>query len=127
MPKRSIVKIQSNKWSSRAELLAMAVIGTLVASTPVEAATGAQYDFESGLQGWASFNSATVAVSTAAAQAGSQSLLATTNASGAGGPGIVVTSLLLPGATYPITGWARLVSGETATNADLTVMRSDPS
>ncbi len=64
---------------------------------------------------------------TAAAYAGSYSLLTTTNSSGAGGPSISLNSMLLPGAKYTITGYVKLTSGESATNANFTIKRSDPS
>jgi endo-1,4-beta-xylanase len=89
----------------------------------------ATYDFEDGTtQGWSSFNGASAPVnSTAAAESGTHSLLTTTGSSGAGGPSINATTILLPGAKYTITGWVMLTSGETATNADFTVKRSDSS
>jgi endo-1,4-beta-xylanase len=85
------------------------------------------YDFEDGTaQGWTSFNGASLpANSTAAAFSGTQSLLTTTNSSGAGGPSIHLTNLV-PGATYQITGHVLLTSGEAATAANFTVQRMDP-
>jgi endo-1,4-beta-xylanase len=104
-------------------LLAILVLGASLAQAQVVA----QYDFESGTQGWTSFNGATVTTSTAAAQAGSQSILATTNSSGgSSGPSINLGPVLLPGAKYNITGWVRLTSGETATSANFTILRNDP-
>jgi endo-1,4-beta-xylanase len=100
----------------------------LLGIVPASAQVIATYDFEnSTTQGWSSFNGATVAVSTAASESGAASLLVTTNASGAGGPGISVTSLLVPGATYQISGWAMLTTGENATNANFTMQRTDAS
>lgn len=91
--------------------------------------TVATYSFEDGTAGgWTSFNGATAPVaSTAAAYAGSYSLLTTTGSSGSGGPFISTSSLLLAGAQYTITGYVRLTTGETATNANFTMKRSDPS
>ena len=88
----------------------------------------AQYDFEDGTaQGWGSFNGAsTPANSTAAAYTGTHSLLTTTGSGGAGGPTILLSSILLPGATYKITGYVMLTSGESATSADFTMKSSDP-
>ncbi len=99
----------------------------LLCGNPAGAQVAVQYDFEDGTaQGWGSFNNATApANSTAAAFTGTHSLLTTTNSSGAGGPGIVLTGLL-PGATYQITGQLRLTSGEPATTANFTVQRADP-
>ncbi len=103
-------------------LIVFALLGGCVASAQVVG----QFDFEDGTtQGWTGFNGATVAVTTAAAESGTHSLLNTTNASGAGGPSILVTGTLLPGATYQITGWVMLTSGEAATNANFTMKRTD--
>src|SRR5579863_9479916 len=97
-------------------------------SFPAHAQIVGQYDFEDGtVQGWTGFNGASVSNSTAAAESGTHSLLAITNSVGQGGPGIQVANLLLPGATYQITGWVMLTSGEPATNANFTIKRSDPS
>ncbi|HXS75367.1 MAG TPA: carbohydrate binding domain-containing protein, partial [Terracidiphilus sp.] len=87
------------------------------------------YDFEDGTaQGWTSFNGATVPTSTnAAAYSGTRSLLTTTGSSGQGGPSINVGSVLQAGAKYTITGYVRLTSGESATNANFTIRRSDAS
>lgn len=89
----------------------------------------ATYDFEDGTaQGWVSFNGATAPVATtAAAYSGNFSLLTTTGSGGAGGPSLSVSSVLLPGAKYTITGYVRLTSGESATNANFTVRRNDAS
>jgi len=90
----------------------------------------ATYDFEDGTtQGWTSFNGATSpANTTAAAESGTHSLLTTTNSSGASsGPGISLSSAILqPGANYTITGFVMLTSGESATNANFTIRRTDP-
>lgn len=108
-------------WSA---VLAMAVMS----AGTVHAQTVATYNFESGTDGWVSFNGASAPVqSNAAAYAGSYSLLTTTSSSGAGGPSITLTGILQAGATYSITGWVRLTSGEAASNANFTVKRSDPS
>ena len=101
----------------------------LLGVTRLSAQTVATYDFEDGTaQGWTSFNGASTPTnSTAAAFSGSHSLLTTTNTSGAGGPAISANSVLQAGAKYTITGYLRLTSGETATNANFTIKRSDPS
>src|SRR5690242_6269605 len=112
-----------HRWMLFALFAIMAVLG----ACPANAQVVAQYDFETGTRGWTPFFGATVAASTAAAQSGSQSLLATTSSTGTGGPSISLTGLLLPGATYQITGHVLLSSGETATNANFTIARSDPS
>jgi endo-1,4-beta-xylanase len=89
----------------------------------------ATYSFEDGAaDGWTSFNGATTPVATnAAAYTGSYSLLTTTGSGGAGGPSIPMSSVLQAGATYTITGYVMLTSGETSSNANFTIKRSDPS
>jgi endo-1,4-beta-xylanase len=95
----------------------------------LSAQTVATYSFEDGTaDDWTSFNGASTPVATnAAAYAGSYSLLTTTGSGGAGGPSISLSSVLLPGAKYTITGYLELTSGESATNANFTVQRNDPS
>ena len=101
----------------------------LLCSSHLNAQTIATYSFEDGTaDGWASFNGASTPVATnAAAYSGSFSLLTTTGSSGAGGPSLTLSSVLLPGATYTITGYVQLTSGESASNANFTIKRSDPS
>ncbi|HLK18830.1 MAG TPA: endo-1,4-beta-xylanase [Bryobacteraceae bacterium] len=101
---------------------------TMFCARPIAAQVVATYDFEDGTaQGWASFNGASIpANSTAAAFSGTHSLLTTTNSSGSGGPSINLSSILVPGATYTITGHVLLTPGESATDANFTIKRSDP-
>jgi len=107
--------------------VSIAVFAFLVVRS-ADAQVVATYTFESGTQGWTGFNGANVTgTSTVSDVAGTQSLVTTTNSGGAGGPSIAVTGLLLPGATYTITGFVMLSSGEAATNANFTMKRSDPS
>ena len=109
--------------------LALTLLTALGCIKPASAQVIAQYGFEDGTaQGWASFNGASTPVATtAAAHSGTDSLLTTTNSSGAGGPGIQLSlSSLVPGATYQITGFVLLTPGEPATNANLTMRRDDP-
>ncbi|HEX4577729.1 MAG TPA: carbohydrate binding domain-containing protein, partial [Edaphobacter sp.] len=90
----------------------------------------ATYSFSDGTaDGWSSFNGASAPVaSSAAAYTGSTySLLTTTSSSGAGGPSISLSGVLQAGAKYTITGYVMLTSGESATNANFTIKRSDPS
>ena len=108
-------------------LIASVAILTFFGAYPTSAQVVAQYNFESGTQGWTGFNGASVQVTSAAAESGTQSLLTTTNSSGAGGPSVVLTGLLLPGATYQISGYVMLTSGEAATNANFTMKRTDTS
>jgi len=102
---------------------------TLLSVGRMSAQTVATYSFEDGTtQGWVSFNGASVPVaSNAAAYVGSYSLLTTTGSGGAGGPSIAMTGVLQAGAAYTITGYVRLTNGESATNANFTIKRSDPS
>jgi endo-1,4-beta-xylanase len=95
----------------------------------LSAQTVATYSFEDGTaDGWTSFNGASTPVATnAAAYAGSYSLLTTTGSGGAGGPSISLSSILQAGAKYTITGYVQLTSGESASNANFTIKRSDPS
>jgi endo-1,4-beta-xylanase len=101
----------------------------LVTVPHLQAQTVATYDFEDGTtQGWSSFNGATTpGNTTAAAYSGSHSLLTATATSGSGGPSIALNSVLQPGAKYTITGYVMLTPGESATNANFTIKRSDPS
>ncbi len=99
----------------------------LFCASPAAAQVVATYDFESGTQGWTSFNGASAPVtSKAEAYSGSYSLLTTTGSGGAGGPSISMNAILLPGATYKITGYLRLTAGESATSANFTMKRTDP-
>jgi len=101
----------------------------ILSAGPLTAQVAAQYDFEDGtVQGWGSFfnggNAPTNAIGTA--HAGTHSLLTSTSSTGTGGPSIDITSILVPGATYQITGFIRLTTGESAANANFTVKRADP-
>ena len=93
------------------------------------AQTVATYSFEDGTaDGWASFNGASTPVATtAAAYAGTYSLLTSTSSSGSGGPSISLNGVLVPGAQYTITGYVQLTAGESASNANFTIKRTDPS
>jgi endo-1,4-beta-xylanase len=101
----------------------------LCASLPVSAQVVATYTFADGTaDGWTSFNGASTPVaSNAAAYTGSSySLLTTTNSGGAGGPSLSLNGVLQAGAQYTLTGWVQLTSGESASNANFTIRRSDP-
>ncbi len=108
---------------------AVTLVFALACASSLGAQTVATYSFEDGTaDGWTSFNGATTPVaSNAAAYAGSYSLLTTTGATGAGGPSIALGSVLLAGAKYTITGYVMLTSGESASNANFTMKRSDAS
>jgi endo-1,4-beta-xylanase len=116
--------IQAGKFG----ILRVVLCGILFGACAAYAQVVATYDFEDGTaQGWVSFNGATAPVNTtSAAQSGTHSLLTTTGSSGQGGPSINASSTLLPGATYTITGFVMLTPGETATNANFTIKRTDP-
>jgi endo-1,4-beta-xylanase len=88
-----------------------------------------QYDFEDGTtQGWTGFCGATVANSTDVAESGTHSLLVSGRTQNCAGPSLNVTSLLVPLATYQITGWVRLPASETGTDqANFTVIQVDSS
>ena len=115
------------EWCWWTLIPSIVLIAALFGVAPASAQVVAQYDLETGTQGWTAFFGATVALSTAAAESGSQSLLTTTSSTGTGGPSISLTGLLLPGATYQISGYVMLTGGETATSANFTIARSDPS
>ena len=113
--------------TSRAFYLIL-VLALLFASR-LGAQTVATYSFEDGTAGgWTSFNGASTPVATtAAAYAGSYSLLTSASSTGSGGPSISLNSVLLPGAQYTITGYVQLTAGESASNANFTIKRTDPS
>ncbi len=105
----------------------LTVILALLSAVPASAQVVEQYTFESGTQGWTSFYGASTPVtSTVSNVSGTQSLLTSTSSSGTGGPSVALTGVLLPGATYQITAYVMLTSGEANTNANFTMMRSDP-
>lgn len=102
---------------------------TLLCAGRLDAQTVATYNFDDGTaDGWTSFNGAsTPTASTAAAYTGSYSLLTTTGSSGQGGPSISLNSVLQAGATYSITGYVMLANGESASNANFSIKRTDSS
>jgi endo-1,4-beta-xylanase len=101
---------------------------TFVFAGQLGAQVVASYSFEDGTADeWSSFNGATTPAATnALAEAGSFSLLTTTGATGQGGPSIQATGTLLAGAQYTITGFLQLTAGETASSANFTIRRTDP-
>jgi endo-1,4-beta-xylanase len=124
--------IKCTPHSFRARIVSLSCVISLFTFLFVghmDAQTVATYGFEDGTAGgWSSFNGASTPVATnAAAHSGSFSLLTTTSSSGAGGPSILASTILLPGAKYTITGFVQLTPGETATSANFTMKRSDPS
>jgi len=122
---------RKNRPSSQnriAILMPAVLVLALLGASHLSAQTVATYNFDDGTaDGWTSFNGASTPVATnAAAYSGSYSLLTTTNSSGQGGPSISLSSLLQPGAQYTITGYVMLTPGESATNANFTMQRTDP-
>ncbi len=113
--------------SIRFVLVSSFAIVILLAVYPANAQVVEQYTFESGTQGWVGFNGATVVGTTTAVaeQSGTASLQTNTNSSGAGGPSVTLTGVLLPGATYQISAWIMLTNGEAATSANFTMQRTD--
>jgi len=107
-------------------LIPSLLIAMFIVVCPAGAQVVEDYTFESGTQGWTGFNGATI-VGTAAVgeQAGTASLQTNTSSSGAGGPSVTLTGVLLPRATYQISGWVMLTNGEAATSANFTMKRTD--
>jgi endo-1,4-beta-xylanase len=105
------------------------LIPAFLLASHLSAQVVATYNFNDGTaDGWTSFNGASTPVaSNAAAYEGAYSLLTTTGSSGSGGPSIALNSVLLAGAKYTITGYVQLTGGESASNANFTIKRSDPS
>jgi endo-1,4-beta-xylanase len=120
--------IQVSSSNRIAILLSACLLFALLGIAPLHAQTIGTYNFDDGTaDGWTSFNGASAPVaSNAAAYTGSYSLLTTNSSSGAGGPSISLNTLLQAGATYTITGYVQLTNGESATNANFTMKRTDP-
>src|SRR5579863_3746562 len=115
------------RFLSQNHLFLCTMVLSLACTSSLNAQTVATYSFEDGTaDGWTSFNGASTPVaSNLAADSGSWSLLTTTGSGGAGGPSINLGGVLQAGATYTITGFVMLANGESATNANFTVKRSD--
>src|ERR1700723_44096 len=127
----SVIKYCLRSFRIRSTSLSCSItLLTVLMAAPLNAQVVASYSFEDGsADGWSSFNGATVPVATnAAAEAGSFSLLTTTNSSGSSsGPSLSLGSTLLAGAKYTITAFVQLTPGEAMTDADFTIRRTDPS
>jgi endo-1,4-beta-xylanase len=127
---RVVESFEESQFLGRLGRIALAIlIFTLASSAQLRAQVVATYSFDDGTaDGWTSFNGASTPVaSNAAAYAGSYSLLTTTGSGGAGGPSISLNGVLQAGAQYTITAYVMLTSGESASNANFTIKRSDPS
>ncbi len=120
-----MIQSVSSRWFVLIPSFVMVIL--LLAVYPANAQVVEQYTFESGTQGWVGFNGATVVGTTTAVaeQSGTASLQTNTSSSGAGGPSVILTGLLLPGATYQISAWVMLTNGEAATSANFTMERTD--
>ena len=107
----------------------IAAVFLMLGGLSLRAQTVATYDFEDGTaDGWNSFYTATTPVATTAdAYTGSYSLLTSTGSAGHGGPSINLSTVLLPGAQYTITGWVKLAPGTTSGNANFSMVRVDAS
>lgn len=129
----SLASFRHGMRTFRSTRLLMAALASAIGCVPLlHAQTVATYTFADGTaNGWTSFNGASTPTATTAASysgSGSQySLLTTTSSSGAGGPSIALNSVLQAGATYTITGYVMLTSGEADSNANFTIKRTDPS
>jgi endo-1,4-beta-xylanase len=111
--------------SCRAAFVFLAISGI----SPAVAQVVATYDFEAGTQqGWTSFCGAALSNTTEAAESGSHSLKVTGRTQNCAGPSIQLVGVLVPKATYQITGWVRLTPGETSTDsANMTLQQVDSS
>lgn len=99
----------------------------LFSASSLSAQVVTTYDFEDKTaDGWGSFyNASNPVASMAAAYSGTYSLLTSTSSTGTGGPSISLNKVILPGAKYTITGWVKLTSGESAQNANFSIVRTD--
>ena len=123
-----------NLLLAAAAFLAAAVMLALPVGAQTLPQQIAQYTFEDGTaDGWTSFYLAsqptysTTATAATDPDGGTGSLLTTVNytsSGGGGGPALQVNNLI-PGATYTITGYVMLTSGEAASDANFTVQRQD--
>ncbi|MGH9615319.1 MAG: endo-1,4-beta-xylanase [Acidobacteriaceae bacterium] len=129
MTTRAEDRNQSNSRNWTAVISCLIFVLALLCASHLSAQTVATYSFEGSADGWTSFNGAsTPTPTTAAAYAGTYSLLTTTNSGGkSSGPSISLNNVLVPGAQYTITGYIELTAGESATTANFSIVRSDPS
>jgi len=125
-------------WPARSRILPIATAAFLASAAMLALPASAQtlpqqvadYTFaDGGVDGWTSFYDASAPTYSAAAteDPGTGSLLTTVNytsSGGGGGPALQLTGLV-PGATYTITGYVMLTSGEAASVANFTVQRQD--
>jgi endo-1,4-beta-xylanase len=89
------------------------------------AQTVVQHDWEDGtLQGWTPFGGVVLTNSTAAAHAGTRSLLTTGRTAGFNGPSRELGTLLTAGTVYQFTAFVRLAPGESGTQVKMTMRRT---
>src|SRR5579884_2296378 len=107
--------------------LALPALLAFAGCWPLHGQVVAQYDFEDGTQqGWASFCGSTLTNTTEAAESGTHSLKVTGRTQDCSGPSRELANVLAPRATYQITAWVRLTSGETSTDsANMTIRQVD--
>lgn len=110
----------------RAFLLSFCAVASLHAMTAPAGAQVVQHDWEDGsLEGWVPRGGGVTLTNTAAAaRSGSRSLLTTGRSQGFHGPSLDILPLLTPGTVYQVTVSVRLVAGEPATQAIMTVQRT---
>lgn len=111
-------------WRARLAWRALGLLLSLGAPLAAQAQL-VQSTWEDGsVQGWAPFGGVTLSNSAAVAHGGTRSLLTTGRTATFNGPSLNLTSKLLAGATYQITGWARLSAGTPATQVKLSMQRT---
>jgi endo-1,4-beta-xylanase len=100
----------------------------VAAAVGANAQTLVQNNWEDGtVQGWSPFGNVSLLNSVGAANSGTRSLLTTGRTAGYNGPGVNLAGLLVPGATYQVTVWARLLvttPATPATQVSMTVQRT---
>jgi endo-1,4-beta-xylanase len=107
----------------RASAQALVGLAACISMACAMAQTLVQNNWEDGtLQGWGPFGSASLVNSAAAANSGTRSLLTTGRTAGYNGPSVNLAGLLVPGATYQLTVWARLLATTPATPATQVAM-----
>jgi len=121
---------RARSWSWLAALMAGAFMLPVPAAAQTLPQQIADYTFADGTaDGWIAFFDASAPTYSAAAteDPGTGSLLTTVNytsSGGGGGPSLQLNNLI-PGATYTITGYVMLTSGEAASDANFTIQRQD--
>ena len=109
-----------------AVVAAIVVTATLLAPAGIAAVGEVVYEtgFEDGTGGWFGRGSATLEITTGTARTGAASLHVTGRDATWQGPGLNVSALLEPGATYDVEAWVRLPEGMPDDLITLTVQRT---